>query len=102
MSMDIQKTMEFILEQQAQTEANLKELSFRQLEAVKETAALKSELRNAIRLGIKEARVERRRRNEVASKVDDQITKLAAAQLVTEERLQAFLSAPKSGNGHTS
>jgi hypothetical protein len=89
MSMDIQKTTEFIRGQQAQTEANLKELSFRQLEAVKETAALKSELRNAIR-------------NELASKVDDQITKLAAAQLVTEERLQAFLSASKSGNGHTS
>jgi hypothetical protein len=65
-------------------------------------AALKAELRNAIWLGIKEARVERRRRNELASKVDDQITRLAAAQLITEERLQAFLSASTSGNGHTS
>jgi len=53
---------------------------------------LKAELRNAIWLGIKEACLERHRRNELASKVDDQITRLAAAQLITEERLQAFLS----------
>jgi hypothetical protein len=42
---------------------------------------LKAELRNAIRLGIKEARLERCRRNELASKLDDQIARLAADQL---------------------
>ena len=86
MSMDVQKTMEFILEQQAQTAVNLKELSLRmselsvsQMEAAKETAALKADLRRAVRLGIAGARMERRRRQELASEVDAQITKLAAA-----------------------
>jgi hypothetical protein len=104
MSMDVQKTMEFILEQQAQTAVNLKELSLRmnehQIEAAKETAALKADLRRAVRLGIAGARMERRRRQELASEVDAQITKLAAAQLITEERMQAYFAWVKSGNGH--
>jgi hypothetical protein len=104
MSMDVQKTMEFILEQQAQTAVNLKELSLRmnehQIEAAKETAALKADLRRAVRLGIAGARMERRRRQELASEVDAQITKLAAAQLITEERMQAYFAWVKSVNGH--
>jgi hypothetical protein len=87
MSMDVQKTMEFILEQQAQTEVHLK--------------AVANELRRAVRLGIKEARQERARRRELASEVDAAITKLAAAQLITEERMQAYFASLKSGNGHS-
>ena len=90
--MDVQKTMEFILEQRSQTEVNLKELSQRQFE-------IRNELRRAVRLGIKEARQERARRRELASEVDAAITKLAAAQLITEERLQAYFASLKSGNG---
>jgi hypothetical protein len=93
-SMDVQKTMEFILEQQAQTEVHLKQVA--------------NELRRAVRLGVKEARQERARRRELASQVDSAITRLAAAQLiteermqVTEERMQAYFAWLKSGNGHS-
>jgi hypothetical protein len=42
-------------------------------------------LRRAIRDSVREARNERRKRREL----DDKITQLAAAQLVTEEKMQA-------------
>jgi hypothetical protein len=100
MSMDVQKTMEFILEQRAQTEVILKELSLRHVDAAKETAALRADLRRAVRLAIAEDRMERRRRLERAAEVDAQIAKLAAAQLITEERMQAYFAWVKSGNGH--
>jgi hypothetical protein len=45
-------------------------------------------LRRAIRAGVKEARQERQKRREGLSELDGYITRLAAAQLVTEESLQ--------------
>jgi hypothetical protein len=60
----------------------------------REMAAIRAELQRGIRLSIQEARAERRKRREL----DDKITQLAAAQLVTEEKLQRFLE-HRSGNG---
>ncbi len=60
----------------------------------------REELRRAIRLGIEEARAERRRRREGDDRLDSAISKLAAAQLVTEEKLQRFIdSMRRGGNG---
>src|SRR5882672_8473043 len=49
-----------------------------------------------IKLGVKEARDHRRKMREA----DQKITQLAAAQIVTEEKLQLYLSSlGRSGNG---
>jgi len=45
-------------------------------------------LRRAIRDSVREARNERQRRQRAVAAMDEAITKLAAAQLVTEEKLQ--------------
>jgi len=50
----------------------------------RENTALNNTLRRAIRMAVTEARNERRRRQTL----DEYITKLAAAQLITEERVQ--------------
>ena len=42
-------------------------------------------LRRAIRLGVREARAERKRRQEMDARFDEKIGQLAAAQLITEE-----------------
>jgi len=55
-------------------------------------------LRRAVRLGVREARNERRKRREL----DDKITQLAAAQLVTEEKFKEWLEVETrrfGGNG---
>ena len=50
----------------------------------RENTALNQTLRRAIRMAVTEARNERRRRQTL----DEYITKLAAAQLITEEKVQ--------------
>ena len=61
-------------------------------------------LRRAVRDSVREARNEHRKRREL----DDKITQLASAQLVTEERMETlfrkmdhFLENFRAGNGHT-
>ena len=54
-------------------------------------------LSRAVRLGVREARNERSKRQEL----DDKLTQLAAAQVVTEEKLQGLIEALKrGGNGN--
>lgn len=79
----------------------------------KEMAAIRADLRRAVRLSVIEARQERAKRRELAAhtialrkelaehtkELDLKITQLAAAQLVTEEKLQRFLEA-RRGNGN--
>lgn len=58
-------------------------------------------LRRAVALGVRELRAERRRRAAAIAEIDDKITKLASAQLVTEELLQRFLKGHgTNGGGH--
>jgi hypothetical protein len=60
-------------------------------------AAMERNLRRAFAVAVREARRERRRRREI----DDNITRLSAAQLVTEEKFQGLLDALRRGeNGH--
>jgi uncharacterized membrane protein YheB (UPF0754 family) len=69
----------------------------------RENAALNQTLRRAIRMAVTEARNERRRQT-----LDEYITKLAAVQLITgekmqvlEDRLVRFIDASRgAGNGH--
>jgi hypothetical protein len=57
-------------------------------------------LRRAIRLAVREARNERKRRQSLTSEFDQKMTQLAAAQLLTEEKLQQFIDSMKrGGNG---
>jgi len=54
-------------------------------------------LDRAVRLSVCEARNERNKRREL----DEKVTQLAAAQVVTEEKLQGLIDALKrGGNGH--
>jgi hypothetical protein len=65
-----------------------------------ETRKVHTELRRAVRLGVQEVRAERRRRGEADEHLDTAITRLAAAQLVTEEKLQGLIDAlRRGGNG---
>jgi len=93
--MDVQKTMEFILDQVAQITV-LQARTDRRLD-------------RAIRLAVQEARQERKRRKEMdqriaylterAAEADEKITQLAAAQLVTEEKLQRWIEERRGKNG---
>ena len=73
----------------------------REMEDIRrEGRAFRGDLRRAVALGVREARNERRRRQEL----DDKITQLAAAQLITEEKLQhlsgtvdAFIDSMRKG-----
>jgi hypothetical protein len=59
-------------------------------------------LRQAIRLSVRESRNERIRRKRALAEIDDKITELAAAQLVTEEKLQRLIEERRQGGngGH--
>jgi hypothetical protein len=62
----------------------------------REERAMRADLRRAFALGVREARHDRRRRQEL-----DEITQLAAAQLVTEEKLQRLIDSMGPGeNGN--
>lgn len=58
-----------------------------------------AQLRRAVRLSVEEARRERVRRREADERLDGSMRELAAAQLETERKLQAFLEGLRSGNG---
>jgi hypothetical protein len=63
----------------------------------REGRAMRVDLRRAFSMGVREARNARRRRQEL----DEKITQLAAAQLITEEKLQRFIdSMAHRGNGN--
>jgi hypothetical protein len=106
---DIERTMEFILEMQAKTEAGLARTEALAERNAREIDQLEAILRRAIRAGVREALAERRKRREVAARaqesadrLQDAMAQLAAAQRVTEEKMQLFLdSMRRGGNGHS-
>ena len=90
---DVEKTIEFILQQQARTEVALAQSAERH----DKTEAL---LRRAIRASVEEARRERVRRKELAEELNEEMKRLAAAQCETEASLKAFIdSMQRGGNG---
>jgi hypothetical protein len=60
--------------------------------------AMNQLLRRAIAAAVRQARNERRKRDEL----DDKITKLSSAQLITEKKLQRFIDLRRGGNGKQS
>ena len=109
--MDIEKTIAFILEHQARHEvamAKHDEAMAQHNQAMAQhdqaLARIDARLDRAIRLDVQEARRERRGRREL----DEKLTQLAAAQLVTEEKVQklsdkidAIVEMRRNGgNGH--
>jgi type II secretory pathway component PulJ len=63
----------------------------------REGAAMRADLRRAFSMGVREARHERSLRRAL----DEKITQLAAAQLVTEETLKQFIASMRRGeNGN--
>jgi AMMECR1 domain-containing protein len=103
---DIERTMEFILEQAAATEAHLAELSASVGRHEKDMEAIRSILRRAIRAAVEEQRRERVRRQELEARFDEKITQLAAAQLLAEEQTTRLRDAfenwlrRQNGNGY--
>ena len=111
--MDVEKTMEFILEQlahvavlQAKAEERQGEFEKRQDEFEKRQDKMDRRLTRAVRLAVEEARRERARRRDLEERterarqeMEQAITRLAAAQLVTEEKLQRFLEWRSGSNG---
>jgi len=92
--MDIEKTMDFILEQLAHVAAL-------QAQAEERQARTDRRLDRAIRLAVVEERRERKRRRELEERLDQKITQLAAAQLVTEETLQRWIEERRRGTNGT-
>ncbi|SPF55809.1 hypothetical protein SBA4_7450005 [Candidatus Sulfopaludibacter sp. SbA4] len=111
--MDVERTMEFILDQlaqiavmHAQAEAEAKERAAQHDHAIAEhdraferhdgamerheraMERIDKRLDRAVRLGVREFRNERRRRQEMDARWDEKMTQLAAAQLLTEEKHQ--------------
>jgi hypothetical protein len=88
--MDVEKTMEFILEQQAQAAAiriqHDADIARIDVEIQREDFRLK----RAIRLAVQEARAERKRRREADERFDVKMDQLASSQLLTEEKLRAL------------
>jgi len=64
----------------------------RDLESVaRDRAKTERTLRRAIALGVQEARRQRARSRELDEKFDRKMDQLASAQLLTEEKLRAFI-----------
>jgi hypothetical protein len=99
---DIERTMEFILEQAAATEATMARLAARVDRHDEEMKAIRNTLRRAVRMAVEEQRRERVRRREL----DEKITQLAAAQLLAEEQTARLRDAfenwlrRQGGNGY--
>lgn len=105
--MDVEKTMEFILDQQAH-------VMVLQAKADETVDRIGRRLDRAVKLAVREARNERNRRQELDAKVaaaeadrkkaeealDEKLSQLAAAQLVTEEKWKSFMEfMRRGGNG---
>jgi hypothetical protein len=86
------------LELLAHLQADAEERHDREMEEIRrEGRAMRADLRRAFSMGVREARNARRRGQEL----DQKITQLAAAQLITEEKLQRFIdSMGRGGNGN--
>lgn len=90
--MDVEKTMEFILEQSAHTAAMLEQAKAQSDEHLarhdRQIAQINEILRRAVRLAVQEARAERKRRREADERLDLKMDQLASSQLLTEEKLR--------------
>ena len=91
--MDVEKTIEFILDMQAQAAV---------MQAKRDEIGARTDRRldRAIRLAVREARNERKRRQELQARVDAKFEELAEAQRATAVALKAFLTGRGGNGGH--
>jgi len=81
----------------AEHERTIEECDRLSKQNARDVRAMNQLLRRAIAAAVREARNERRKRDEL----DDKITKLSSAQLLTEETLRRFIdSLRRGGNGN--
>jgi hypothetical protein len=90
--MDVERTMEFILEQSAHMAAMLEQAKV-QADAHlalhdRQIAQINEILRRAVRLAVQEARAERKRRREADERLDLKMDQIASAQLMNEEMIK--------------
>jgi hypothetical protein len=104
--MDVERTMEFILEQTAQTAAMQAQA---EVNFARQIAQINEILRRAVRLAVQEARAERKRRREADEHLDRKMDQLASSQLLNEEmikklgdKIDKFVDGMQhpGGNGH--
>jgi propanediol dehydratase large subunit len=107
--MDVEKTMEFILEQTAQTAALQARADEHLARHDRDIAKINAILRRAVRLAVQEARAGRKRRNEADERLDIKMDQLASAHLMNEEmirklgeKIDRFVDDRRNpgGNGH--
>ena len=103
--MDLERAMEFLLEQQAASQARFDAQVARIYEIMAETEEIgrqtRRELRRAVRLGVQEARAERKRRKEEDAKLAAEDAKVAASQEALRASVQAFIDSMRQPrNGH--
>jgi hypothetical protein len=94
--MDVEKTMEFILRQQAKAEGEMAAMRQRQAEseakAERQMAAIRKLIQTGMRMIVKN--------DEQIAKNEQQIKELAAAQKITETKLQGLITVlRRGGNG---
>jgi hypothetical protein len=102
MAMDVEKTMEFILEQQAQAAAirmqheadiaridvEMRQVDLRLRQLDLKFGQVDLRLRRAIRLAVQEARAERKRRREADERFELKMDQIASAHLMNEEMVK--------------
>ena len=113
--MDVEKTIKFLLEQQARFDARMELLLEQQgrfdsrMESLSGIVAemagaitdVQHQLRRAVKLGVEEARRQRAQRRAFEQKVNTRFGELATAQLTTERSLQRLIdSLQQTHNGH--
>jgi hypothetical protein len=87
------QSLELLAHMQADGEAR----HSREMEEIRrEGRAMRVDMRRAFSMGVREARNARSRRQEL----DEKITQLSAAQLITEEKLQRFIDSMGHRNGN--
>jgi hypothetical protein len=107
--MDVERAIEFILEQQAaaqaQSDARMSRIEENLARSIEVGRLTREELRRAVRLSAQEARAERKRRKEADEKLAAGFAaaneRLTAGQESLQKSLQAFIDSIKQPrNGH--
>jgi len=98
--MDVEKTMEFILQQHAKAETQIAAIVERQAKADKQIAAILKLIQTGMRMIVKQGESIKQQGESIKQLTEAQ-KELAQAQKVTEVKLQGLIDAlRRGGNGH--
>ena len=97
--MDVEKTMEFILQQQAKAETQIAAIGERQAKADKQIAAILKLIQTGMRMIVKQGESIKQQREGIERLMEGH-KELTQAQKVTEVKLQGLIDAlRRGGNG---